>query len=270
MPNTITTNTAANTALRYLGTNSTNSASSIAKLSSGSRIVKASDDAASLAVGTKLKADVAALKQAGVNASHGVSVLQVADGALARISDILQRMKALSVQAQSGSISDTERGYLDAEYQQLSTQIDDTATNTRFNDQVLLDGSYTLDSLVGTTAGDNISVTLGDMQAATLTIAADITTQANAVTASGEVDAAIQSVNSQRATVGAYMSRFEFAAANIATQVENLDAARSALMDVDVAEEMTKFSSAQVLQQASVAMLAQANQMPQNLLRLMQ
>ena len=135
-----TTNTAANTALRYLAINNSSASSSLAKLSSGSRIVKASDDAASLAIGTKLKADVTALKQAAVNAGQATSLLQVADGGLARIGDILQRMKALAVQAQSGSVTDNERTFLNQEYQGLATQVTDIASQTKFNGSVLLSG----------------------------------------------------------------------------------------------------------------------------------
>jgi flagellin len=393
-----TTNTAANTALRYLSTNNMNASSSLAKLSSGSRIVKASDDAASLAVGTKIKADVTALKQAAVNTAQASSLLQVADGGMARISDILQRMKALATQSSSGQLTDTERGYLNEEYTNLRSQVNDIASQTKFNDQVLLDGSLgttldtsgatafatrgvsvrvtgdvntggdtdavfrlayaadeangvgtftltaggandavggaddlvfsasisinttgltvfdgtvrfedagieldlsnfiagdsvtaanadlaagattqftvtqtgSLDFQVGVAAADSINVSISGLDATDLGIAADIDTAANAATASGQLDAAIETVNTARANLGAYMSRFEYASANLATSIENLDAARSTLMDVDMAAEMSKFSSAQVLTQASVAMLAQANQMPQNLLRLLQ
>lgn len=374
MPVTGTTNTAANTALRYLTTNNMNASSSLAKLSSGSRIVKASDDAASLAVGTKIKADVNSLKQAASNAGQAASLLQVADGGMARIGDILQRMKALAVQAQSGSVSDTERAYLDEEYQELLTQIDDTATQTKFNSSILLNGSannsltlgavvmanagtgleasasakltgaaaagtYTVtydgtdtftltkpdattDTVqvtwgtgqvvfdgsidfksagvsvsfnnmdiadatvsvgfdvaggasmtfqVGVDSGDTIAVQIDDLQTAALGISGgDISTAANAVTAGDNLDTAIDGVISARAGLGAMLSRFEFVSASLATSVENLDAARSTLLDVDMAAEMSKFTSSQVLMQASVAMLAQANQMPQNLLRLLQ
>lgn len=368
MPNSIVTNTAANTALRYLQFNSAAASSSVAKLSSGSRIVKASDDAASLAVGTKLKADVAALKQAAINASQATSLLQVADGGMARIADILQRMKALAVQASSGSVTNAERAYLNEEFTQLRAQIDDIANQTRFNGQSLLNGSngkqitnlsvtmasgnasvqlsgnaaagsYTvtydgtdtftitdgtvtetfqtswasgqivfdgpvtfqnlgitvsfqnldindnsvsitfdvsggtgLDFLVGTNAStDSISVSLSDLTTTQLGISgSSIDTAANAVAASNALDTAINSVNAARASVGALMSRFEAVAANLATGIENIEAARSVLMDVDVAAEMAKFTSAQVLMQANVAMLAQANQLPQNLLRLLQ
>ena len=374
MPLTGTTNTSAHTALRYLASNQSSASSSLAKLSSGSRIVKASDDAASLAVGTKLKADVTALKQAAVNAGQASSLLQVADGGMAKVSDILQRMKALAVQAQSGSVTDNERTFLDREYQQLVSQIDDIADQTKFNGGQLINGSAgktlaatfstsavgisgllsgnaaaddytlayaytsgsslgqftltqvgatlaqtvqfthgaadvvyegridfdtagvqinlanfdfsatfagtdaqftvagsgTLSFQVGVDSGDTIAVNLGDVRATTLGIGGTaITSSANAVTAGNALDTAIASLNDNRATLGALMSRFEFASANLATSIENLDAARSTLMDVDMAAEMTQFTSLQVLTQAGVAMLAQANQMPQNLLRLL-
>jgi flagellin len=395
-----TTNTSANTAIRYLTQNTMMASSSLAKLSSGSRIVKASDDAASLAVGTKVMADVTALKQAAVNAGQASSLLQVADGGMARIADILQRMKALATQSSSGQLTDTERGFLNQEYTQLRSQITDIATQTKFNGQPLLDGglgttvdltnapslaargvtvrvtgdvntggdtdavfqlayaadeangvgTFTLtaggaddsvasaannltfsasisinttgltvfdgtvrfedagieldlsnfvagDSVtaanadlaagaattqfavtqtgslsfqVGTAAADSIAVSIAGLDATDLGVATDIGTAADAAAASGEVDAAIEAVNSARADLGAYMSRIEIVSANLATSVENLDAARSTLMDVDMAAEMSKFSSAQVLTQAGVAMLAQANQMPQNLLKLLQ
>jgi flagellin len=371
---TATTNTAANTAIRYLSINNANTSSSLAKLSSGSRIVKASDDAASLAIGTKLMADVNALRVASMNASHGSSLLQVADGGMAGISDILQRMKVLSVQAQSGSVTDDERAFLDVEYQELRTQVQDIASQTRFNNAILLNGSagksitladqdvvdnfetrgitvrlsgdataatYTLafadgtntftlsndeagdptvetvvvdgtepfsgviefassgisvqlqnfdtgtdlaanntfvvagdGSLtfqVGVRSTDTIVVNIDNVSEAALGIdATDITTAANAVTAGNALDTAISSVNEARANTGAMISRFEFVSANLATSIENLDAARSSLMDVDMAEEMSRFTSAQVLTQAATAMLAQANQLPQNLLRLLQ
>ena len=381
---TATTNTAANTSLRYLSQNNAMASSSLAKLSSGSRIVKASDDAASLAVGTKIKADVAALRQAQNNASQASSVLQVADGALSQVSDILMRMKALSVQSQSGSVSDNERNFLDKEFQALSSQIDDIATQTKFNGTALLNGdtgvtigvttaanwggvhisgtadvfedttgantatltyttatgqfdyldeagvthsatiantgpatgtvvfegtgvSLNLDAFdatadvaaddliitfndvsfqVGVASTDTIEVGLDDIRTTQLgnvstgTLAdadgagvgtgqANIRTQAGAATAGSILDNAISQINEDRANVGSLGSRFEFASANLATSIENLDAARSTLLDVDMAAEMSNFSSKQVLMQASVAMLAQANQMPQQLLRLL-
>ena len=268
----VATNTSAATAHRYLKANDMEASRSLAKLSSGSRIVRASDDAASLAVGTKLRADVNALRQAQVNASHGSSVLQVADGALQQVSDILIRMKALATQEVTGSISDTERGYLDSEFGELATQLDDIAAQTKFNGDALLDGAFSADFAVGTDATNdviNVAITQ-DMSSTGLALnASAIDTIANAQTASTAIDTAIGNVLSARATLGAQMSRFDFVSANLATSVENIDAARSTLLDVDVAAEMANYSSKQVVMQASVAMLAQANQMPQNLLKLL-
>jgi len=379
---TATTNTTANTALRYLSQNNNMAASSLAKLSSGSRIVRASDDAASLAIGTKIKADVTALKQAQVNAGQASSLLQVADGGLSQTTDILMRMKALAVQAQSGSVSDNERGFLDKEFQALSGQIDAIAAQTKFNGTELLSGniatafsaigtaidgsgaaelkltggseagaytvayddatgvltvtqgtgvgaesqSVTLDNTdtaftgsvafdqfglevaftafdldtvaiaanntatvtsgamsfqVGVSSSDTIDVTIADIRTTALgdgtnTLSDDgsgspasIGTAAKAAGAVDIIDGALSQISEGRADVGALISRFEFAAANVATTIENLDSARSTLLDVDMAAEMSNFSSKQVLVQASVAMLAQANQMPQQLLRLL-
>ena len=268
----VATNTSAATAHRYLKTNDMEASRSLAKLSSGSRIVRASDDAASLAVGTKLKADVNVLRQAQVNASHGSSVLQVADGALQQVSDILIRMKALAAQAVTGSISDTERGYLNSEFTQLKNQLDDLSSQTKFNGTPLLDGTFNVDFAVGTDpTTDVITVAIGQSVSATgLAVnGSTVDTIVNAQAAGTAVDAAIDSLLSARSTLGAQMSRFDFVSANLATSVENIDAARSTLMDVDVAAEMANYSSKQVVMQASVAMLAQANQMPQNLLKLL-
>ncbi len=369
---TTASNSTANAAIRYLKTNNAEASNSLAKLSSGSRIVKASDDAASLAVGTKIKADVTTLKMAQTNASNATSLLQVADGGMARISDMLQRMKALATQATSGSVSDNERSFINQEYQALNTQIDAVADNTKFNGQTLLNGgsskgitvagasattfanrgvslnlsgnaaagagwtlgydqasatftltdtvgsktytaeiansdlvvdgsvnfaaagvtvnltnfddatdmaatafdvagSNTLEFQVGVTSSEKIAVNISDVNAAVLgTTGTDVTTSANAQTAGTALDTAISRMNTARANTGSLMSRFEFVGANLSTQVENLDAARSTLMDVDVADEMSKFSAANVLQQAATAMLSQANQMPQGLLRLLQ
>ncbi len=266
----VATNSSANMAHRYLKTNDMEATRSLAKLSSGSRIVRASDDAASMAVGVKLKADVTGLKQAQVNASHAGSLLQMADGALQQISDVLIRMKSIATQSVNGALSDTERGYLDLEYQQLINQVDQIARYTTFNGDPLIDGTYAKDFLVGLDpANDVINVTLSDMTASTLGISTGVGSSQNAQTALDEVNAAIETVLNERSTVGAMMSRFDFAGANIATQIENMDAARSVLMDVDVAGEMANFSAKQVVMQASIAMLAQANQMPQSLLRLL-
>ncbi|MDC7786692.1 flagellin [Rhodoplanes sp. TEM] len=271
----ISTNTAANTAVRYLNINADDQSDSLAKLASGSRINRASDDAAGLAISTRIQSDVAALSQAQTNASHGISVLQTADGGAANISDILQRMKSLASQAASGTVTDTERTYIDAEFQQLIDEIDGIATSTRYNQQSLLDGTSAFGSgitvMVGSSSSDTITVTIADMDAAALSVdSLSVINQSDANAAITALDTAIDSVSKARADLGATMSRFEFRSDSIATQQENLEAANSAIADVDIASEQAKLSSAEVKTQAAVAAAAQANQMPQELLKLLQ
>jgi len=276
----VATNTAANSALRYLNNNSAAASGSVGKLASGSRIVKASDDAAGLAIGTRLKADVTALTQAGINASQGASVVQVADGGLARVGDVLQRMKALAAQSLSGVPTNTERAFIDAEFQELKSEITAIADTTRFNGQSLLNGTAVAsDYFVGTDVADTITVNFGTLAAATADFGAGglgITTainvaSANAATAAMTlIDTAINTISEARATAGALISRFEFRGQQIATSLENIDAAKSAIMDVDLAAEQSKLVSSQVLVQAAVSAVSQANQIPQSLLRVLQ
>ena len=272
----ISTNTAANSALRYLNLNSSMQSSSLTKLASGSRITKASDDAAGLAIGTQLQADVTVLNQASTNASQATSILQIADGGLARISDILQRMKALAAESNSGSVDDSQRSDdIQAEYTELSSEIDDIAAATRYNGQSLLDGTSQYASgvsfMVGTSSSDTITVTLDSATTSALGIGStSVSTQTGATSALDSLDTAISTVSAQRATVGAVQSRFDFRSEQISTMNENTSAAQSSVMDADVAAEKTKLSSADVLTQASIAALAQANKMPQELLNLLQ
>jgi len=273
----ISTNIAANTALRYLNQNQEMQSESLAKLASGSRIQQASDDASGLAVGTKLSADIAVLEQASVNVQHGEAVLQTADGGLARIADVLQRLKSLASQSLSGAVSDNERAYIDQEYQLLVQEIDDIATQTRFNGEALLDNSGQfgvlaggVNFLVGTDATDTINVTLADVTSATLGLATGVGTAANANTALAEIDAAINTVSAERATVGANLSRFGYRGDVIDTSLENLDAARSSILDADIAEEQTTYTNAQVLTDAAISALASANDMNKKLLQVLQ
>ena len=270
----ISTNTAANSALRYLNINSEDQASSVSKIASGSRITKASDDAAGLAVGTSLLSDITVLTQAATNASHGSSILQAADGGMSSISDIVQRMRSLATQALSGSVTNTERSYLDAEFQQLASEISGIASGTRFNDEALLDGSGNwaagIDFRVGTTAADVINVQLTNVSATGLGInALDVTTSATAAAALTVLDTAVESLSKARADVGALISRFEFRSDMLATSIENTQAAQSAIMDVDIAAEQAELSSKKVKTQAAIAVLSQANSMPENLLSLL-
>jgi flagellin len=274
---TVTTNTAANSALRFLNYNAAQSGSSVSKLASGSRIVKASDDAAGLAIGTRLNSDVTVLRQSAINASQGGSIMAVADGGLARIADVLQRLKALAAQSLSGVPTDTERSFIDAEFSSLIQEIDGMAATTRFNGDSLLDGTTTSQSyFVGTDPADTIVVDFtafspaANYTSGSLALVTGVDTVANATSAMAEVDLAIDLISEARANVGAILSRFEFRGQQITTALENVSAARSAIMDVDLAEEQSKLVSSPVLVQASVSALSQANQLPQTLLQLLQ
>lgn len=380
----IVSNFAANVAHRHLGMSDASASNSVAKLSAGTRVLSAKDDAAALAIGSRLKAEVGSLKQASVNAGQAVSMLQIADGAMSRVDDILTRMKTLAVQSSSGQLSNTERGMLNGEFTALRSEIDRIAEDTDFNGTKLLSGSNTFsagtiganvgqddgieqfifssdpgafsatDSVTvafnattdqftvtnaatgiaytsqagitapsagelkdvviqgagltiqlnsqfddtsaisanntftvgggssntlsldfkvgtGTDSSDNITINLAKASTGALDSNLDTATIDTVTNANNSITAvtnAIDALAESRAALGANQNRLEFAAANIATATENSEAARSALMDLDVASEMSKFTSQQILVQAGVSMLAQANQMPQNLMRL--
>ncbi|MDP3406813.1 flagellin [Bosea sp. (in: a-proteobacteria)] len=272
----ISTNLAANSAVRYLNMNSADQTASLSKLASGSRIVTAADDASGLAISTRISSDVTALTQAATNASHGTSILQTADGGASNISDMLQRMKALASQSASGTVTDSERTYINAEFDQLVEEIDGLSQSTRYNGESLLDGTGAFATgmvvVVGSDAtADTINVTIDALDATTLGVdTQDISTQAGATTAIAAIDTAIDSVSSARANIGALQSRFEFRSNTIATSIENLEAANSAIKDVDVAQESANLASIKVKTQASVAAAAQANSMPSELLKLLQ
>lgn len=273
----ISTNIAANSAIRYLNINSAEQTSSLSKLASGSRITQASDDAAGLAISTRISSDVTALTQASTNASHGISVLQTADGGASNISDILQRMKSLASQSSSGTVTDTERSYIDAEFSQLIDEVDGIATSTRYNGESLLDGTSTqynstgIAVMVGSDSTDTITLSLDSLDSVSLGIGSlSVDTLDNATDALTAIDDAIDTVSQARANIGALESRFGFRSEQISTSIENLSAANSAIIDTDVASESSNLASAKVKTQAAVAAAAQASQMPQDLLKLLQ
>uniref|UniRef100_UPI0024A6ACC4 flagellin n=1 Tax=Pelagibius sp. Alg239-R121 TaxID=2993448 RepID=UPI0024A6ACC4 len=212
--------------------------------------------------------------------SQGASMVQVADGGLARIGDVLQRMKALAAASLSGVPTDNERAFIDAEFSELTNEINGIASTTRFNGDSLLSGTTTNTSFfVGTDAADLISVNFTSLAGGTagttfgataLGIASTVATAANAASAMAQVDTAIDTISEARANAGAFISRFEFRGQQIATSTENIQAAESAISDVDLAAEQAKLVSSQVLVQASVSALSQANQIPQSLLRVLQ
>ena len=271
----ITTNIAANSAVRYLNINSSQETSALSKLSSGSRITSASDDAAGLAISTRISSDVTALQQAATNAAQANAILQTADGGASNISDILARMKSLASESASGTTVATSRPYIDAEFQQLTSEIDSIANGTRYSGQTLLNATSPfagagISVLVGSSSTDTINIALSNLTSATLLGGAlDVTTPANAATALTALDTAINTVSTARAQIGAQESRFNFSADSIQTQTQNLQAANSAIRDVDVAAEQAMLSSAEVKTQAAVSAETAANQMPQYLLKLL-
>jgi flagellin len=263
---TINTNLASINTQRHLRNATAEFAKSMEKLSSGLRITRAGDDAAGLAISEGIKADIRALNQASRNAADGISMLQSAEGAMDEISNILQRMKELAAQSLNGTLGPNERDYLNIEYQELIAEIDRISETTDFNGQKMLDGSAgVLTFQVGITAlpSDRIAVDLsGDQHAANLGIAANILDVAGANAALAEVDTAIDNVVRARAGWGAVQNRLNSTIRNIDTMSENLAAANSRIRDVDVAYETSKMTSYQILQQAGVSMLTQANLVP--------
>lgn len=255
---------------------------SLDRLSSGLRITRAGDDAAGLAISESLRAQIRGLRQAQRNANDGISVIQTAEGALNEISNILIRMRELSVQAASeGSISNTERSFLQNEFSSLQSEITRIANATRFGGRVLLDGTLSgtgnaLTFQVGINNNatvDRISLNIGDATASGLSIQttdAAISTTASAQSALATVDSAISSVSTLRGDLGAAQNRLQSTINNLQTSVENLSAANSRIRDADIAAETANLTRAQVLQQAGIAVLAQANVSSQVALQLLQ
>ncbi len=253
---------------------------SLAQLSSGLRINRASDDAAGLAISENLKAQIRSLGQAERNANDGISLLQTAEGAMNEVQGIMGRMRELAVQASSDTLSNTERGYAQQEFSALMSEIDRIASVTEFNGTKLLDGTATsIEFQVGIndTANDRISVSIADMTTATLGTGAgatalstlDISTKAGAQAALDVVDDAITDVSSGRADVGAVENRLQITVSNLGSARENLSAANSRIRDADVAQATAELTRNTILQQAGVSVLAQANQAPQLALSLL-
>jgi flagellin len=231
------------------------------------RVNSAKDDAAGLAIGERMNAQVRGMNVAIRNANDGISLAQTADGALATVSDALQRMRELAVQAANGSNGAGDLANLDAEYQQLSREVTDIATQTKFNGIDILNAGAGIKTFqVGANVGDTLDVTT----TAITTVLGDLLSTANANTAMGAIDLKLDTINTDRATYGAAMNRFSFAISNLQIGSENQSAARSRIMDADFAAETANLSRANILQQAGNAMVAQANQLPQQVLKLLQ
>ena len=241
---------------------------SLEKLSSGFRINRAADDAAGLVISESLRSQIGGLKVATRNAQDGVSFVQTAEGALTEVHSMLQRMRDLTVQAANGSNSPAAVAAAQAEVDQLALAIGDIATKTDFNGIKLLDGSAaSVTFQVGANSTDTLDVTLADMTAATLAVdALDLTDPTTSLAA---VDAAIGTVSAFRGDLGAYQNRLEHTIANLGVTSDNLMASKSRIRDVDMAAEMVQFTKAQILQNAGMAILAQANTGPQSVLSLL-
>ena len=266
MTQTINTNLASLNAQRNTTMSQNSLATSMQRLSSGLRVNSAKDDAAGLAIGERMGAQVRGMNVAIRNANDGISLAQTADGALATVSDALQRMRELAVQAANGSNGTSDRANLDTEYQQLSAEITRIASQTKFNGTAIIDtGAGAQTFQVGANPGDTLTVTTN----ATTTVGGSLTTAANANTALTAIDAKLDAINTDRATYGAAMNRFSFAISNLQIGSENQTAARSRIMDADFAAETANLSRANILQQAGNAMVAQANQLPQQVMALL-
>jgi flagellin len=249
------------------------------QLSTGSRVNSAKDDAAGLAIGQDMTAQIRGLNQAVRNANDGINMMQTAEGALAEQSNMLQRMRELAVQSSNGTYSSAQRTYLNTEFDQLLEQMDNIATETTWNGMSLLDAtsaeglsttSGTFEFQVGQNADETISVAIGAMDIATLGISAlAVDTASGASTAIDTIDTALDSINEQRATIGAGINQMTYAADNLSNIAANVTASRSSIMDTDYASASTQLSKSQIIQQASTAMLAQANQQPQSVLALL-
>ena len=244
------------------------------RLSTGKRINGAKDDAAGLAIATKMTSDIKAMKQGVRNANDGIALAQTAEGALQEVSNMMQRVRELAVQSKSGTYSAEDRTNMDAEVKELQLQIDDVLTNTKFNGVTLFSTTagtdITVDIATGAAATDEVTLTSLAIDGTNLTVAAlDVTTAALSATTITNIDDALEEVSATRATLGAGQNRLESVVNNLTTNSTNLSDARSRIEDADYSDETTAMAKAQILSQASTAMIAQANQSQQNVLSLL-
>ncbi|MDI4633796.1 flagellin FliC [Pelomonas sp. V22] len=282
MPQTINTNIASINAQRNLNNSQGSLAVAMQRLSSGMRVNSAKDDAAGLAIAERMNAQVRGMNVAIRNANDGISLAQTAEGALAKVSDTLQRMRELAVQARNATNTSADRDSLGKEFQQLAKEINRVIAGTTFNGKTILgaDAATPQTFQVGpnTSVNDTIDVTTVDLTVdptiiaitdptvSTIDNTSDPTTLGAVIDA---IDLAINTASEQRAALGATQNRFEAVISNLQISVENQSAARSRIMDADYAAETSALSRAQILQQAGNAMVAQANQLPQQVLSLL-
>ncbi len=266
MSQVINTNIASLNAQRNLNSSQSALATSLQRLSSGLRINSAKDDAAGLAISARMNAQIRGMSVAIRNASDGVSLAQTAEGALSTVGDALQRMRELAVQAANGTNGAGDLANLNSEYQALSGEITRIAASTKFNGLAIIGADAGAKVFqVGANVGDTLTVTT----VAVTTVAGDLTSMANANTAITALDTKLDAINTNRAAYGAAQSQFGYAISNLDSARENQSAARSRIVDADFAVETANLTRGQILQQAGVAMLAQANALPNNVLALL-
>ena len=271
---------------RTLGINTDQVQGNIEKLSSGQRINRAGDDASGLAVSEKMRMQIRGLNQAQKNIQNGVSFIQATEGYLQETTDILGRIRELSIQSANGIYSDEDRMQIQVEVSQLIDEVDRIASSAQFNGMNMLTGAFAAESItgrimqfhIGANVDQNERVYIGTMTAQSLGLIGaqgdasaklSIASPESANMAIATVDSALSSVNKQRADLGAYQNRFEMAAKGIGIASENLQAAESIIRDTDMASEIVDYTKNQILSQSSVAMLAQANTQAQNVLPLL-
>jgi flagellin len=286
----INTNIAANITANALTKNERAMSQAMERLSTGQRINSAGDDAAGLAISSRMTSQINGLNMAVRNANDAISLVQTADGAVVEISAMLQRMRELAVQGASGTYTATDRDALDVEFQALTAAIEDIADDTQWNGTALLSGASAFVFHVGANASQTISLTINDFETApggstsvfdNLDAAAfgtdgtndldalDLQDATNSGTALTHIDNAFTKLNSVRATLGATINRLEYAADNLANVAQNTSASRSQVLDADYASETTELARTQIIQQAATAMLSQANQQAQTVLALL-
>ena len=270
----VNTNIASLNAQRHMANVTNRIQGNYSRLASGLRIASAADDAAGLAISERMRSQIRSFSVAARNAQDGLSLAQTAEGALGEVSNILSRMRELAMQSSNGTLSANDRTTIDAEFEELKSEINRIATETEFNGTALLEGTNTAITIqVGIDAGETIQLAMVDVQtgATGLNVAAlDTADQANAITALGAIDTAIDTVNGARGTLGAGQNRLSSTLRSILNVRENLSAAESRIRDVDVASETADLTKNSIMQQAAVSVLQQANTQPQVALSLLQ
>jgi flagellin len=257
---------------------------SLEKLSTGLRINRASDDAAGLSVSESLRGKIRGMGRAKTNAEDGIALMQIAEGATGEVNNILQRMRELSIQSATDTMTTTERSYINKEFGQLMSEITRISLSASYNGMTLLDGGSSSFGVSGGQASvlhigagssasvDRLSITITAITLGALGMSAtttSVSTSATALSALSLIDNAVRSVNTLRSDMGAYVNRLEFAISNLSNQIYNTQDAESRIRDVDFAKETTEFTRAQILTQSATSMLAQANQVPQGVLSLL-